>query len=39
MGATKTLRPGWSCTSDAAGVIIYSIPMTFLMLWWAYIPA
>jgi hypothetical protein len=39
MGATKTVRPGWSCTSDAAGVIIYSILMTFLMLSWANIPA
>jgi len=39
MGAAETARPGWSCTSDAAGVIIYSILVTFLMLSWAYIPA
>jgi hypothetical protein len=39
MSTTEMVRRGWSCTSDGAGVIIYAIVMTFLILSWAYIPA
>jgi hypothetical protein len=39
MSTAKMVRRGWSCISDEAGVIIYSVLMIFLMLSWAYIPA
>jgi len=39
MSTAKVVRRGWGCTSDEAGVIIYPILVTFLILSWAYIPA
>jgi hypothetical protein len=39
MTRAKMARPGWSCASEEAGIVIYSILVLFLMLSWAYIPA